>query len=124
MTLTEIAKQACLVAKQQNWQLNGEIHLLGRGIAQRTQSSMKREIHKMNPPENLQLEIPEDSKYIKFQITCPQCGKVSELRVLKEHYLNWRYKGMLIQTAMPELTPPQRELLLSGICPKCWTEIQ
>lgn len=25
MTLTEIAKQACSMAKQQNWQLNGEI---------------------------------------------------------------------------------------------------
>ena len=82
---------------------------------------MKREIRKTNPPENLQLELPEDSKYIEFKITCPHCGKVSELHVLKEHYLNWRDKGMLIDVAMPELTPSQRELLLSGICPKCWT---
>lgn len=41
MTLTEIAKQACQYAKQQNWQLNGEI-----------QDMYIRHLEKQGAPEN------------------------------------------------------------------------
>lgn len=34
----------------------------------------------------------------------------------------WK-RGMLIQDAMPHLTPPQREFILSGITPEEWAEL-
>lgn len=30
--------------------------------------------------------------------------------------------GALMQRAFPNLTPDQREFLISGLCPKCWDE--
>ena len=34
-----------------------------------------------------------------------------------------RQRGELIQEALPELSADQRELLISGTCPKCWDEL-
>lgn len=33
-------------------------------------------------------------------------------------YLQWRNMGVLIQEALPELTPDQREILMTGIGPE------
>lgn len=51
-------------------------------------------------------------------ITCPFCGANHEVKVDFMAYTNW-LDGELIQNAMPDLTPTEREQLISRICPKC-----
>lgn len=51
--------------------------------------------------------------------TCPYCGKDNFIEVVPEDYENWQ-KGELIQNAFPYLSANDREMLKTGICPKCW----
>ena len=53
---------------------------------------------------------------------CPQCDKMSLVRVSDEGFRAWR-NGQLIQLAMPELSPSEREMLVTGICPECWEKM-
>jgi len=53
---------------------------------------------------------------------CREC-KVKYIIVIREEdYLNWQHH-MLIQDAFPYLTADQRELLMSGICGKCFNKL-
>ena len=51
-------------------------------------------------------------------MTCTFCGKFHLVEVDLEQFEAWR-NGELIQNAMPDLTPTEREELISGLCPKC-----
>ena len=51
-------------------------------------------------------------------MTCTFCGKFHLAEVDLEQFEAWR-NGELIQNAMPDLTPTEREQLISGLCPKC-----
>jgi hypothetical protein len=42
-----------------------------------------------------------------------------EVDVNFEGFQAWQ-SGEFIQDALPELSTDERELLISGICPKCW----
>ena len=55
-------------------------------------------------------------------VPCRRCQKVTDLQVDLEKFVAWQ-QGELIQEAFPELDADQRELLISGICPKCWDEM-
>ena len=55
-------------------------------------------------------------------ITCPFCGADHEVKVNFKAYVNW-INGELIQNAMPDLTPTEREQLISKLCPKCQEKI-
>ena len=44
-----------------------------------------------------------------------------EINVIKAQLDAW-LEGMLIQDAMPQLTPAEREFLMTGITPKEWHE--
>ena len=59
---------------------------------------------------------------MKIQVTCPKCGKLQVLEVQDSQYNDWM-AGKNIQKAFPDLTPDQREILMSGICPECWDKI-
>ena len=50
---------------------------------------------------------------------CPLCRKQQSVFVKKEQLEKWE-NGMLIQTAFPELSASQRELLQTGTCDTCW----
>lgn len=50
---------------------------------------------------------------------CPKCGVRATFRITKAGYEAWR-EGEHIQNALPELTPSDREQLMTGYCPKCW----
>ena len=50
---------------------------------------------------------------------CPWCGEEHEVEVPFEGYLAWQ-SGEPIQVAMPQLSADKREMLISGVCPKCW----
>ena len=53
--------------------------------------------------------------------TCPICYHTDYIEVVVEDYDRWT-NGELIQKAMPYLSPDQREQLMTGICPCCWTK--
>ena len=55
-------------------------------------------------------------------VPCKKCKEVNEIQVDLEKFIAWQ-QGELIQNALPELDADQRELLISGICPKCWDEM-
>lgn len=59
---------------------------------------------------------------ITINCTCPFCRKTHSVEVDYRSYISWQ-NGQLIQHAMPELTPTEREQLISGICPKCQQSI-
>jgi endogenous inhibitor of DNA gyrase (YacG/DUF329 family) len=52
------------------------------------------------------------------EIHCPFCGKTHTVEVNEDAYYDWQ-DGMLIQDAMPDLTPTEREQLISQLCPDC-----
>lgn len=53
---------------------------------------------------------------------CRLCNQVTDLTVNIEGFIAWQ-GGELIQEALPELSADQRELLISGTCPKCWDKL-
>ena len=55
-------------------------------------------------------------------MTCTFCGQFHLVEVDLEQFEAWK-NGELIQKAMPDLTPTEREQLISQICPKCQEKI-
>lgn len=51
-------------------------------------------------------------------IDCPFCHNEHYVEVNRADYFRWR-DGELIQNAMPDLSPTEREQLISGLCPEC-----
>ena len=51
----------------------------------------------------------------------PMTGELNQmdLPVTSKQYKDWR-GGMLIQNAMPNLTPEQREFIQTGLTPEDW----
>ncbi len=61
-------------------------------------------------------------KILTIKRTCPYCKKVQTVKVRELEFLSW-IKGEKIGKAMPTLTPEEREILISGICPPCWDKL-
>ena len=45
-----------------------------------------------------------------------------DINVTQEQIANWE-SGMLIQSAMPNLTPDEREFIMSGMTPQDWEHL-
>lgn len=50
---------------------------------------------------------------------CVVCKEMRQIHCTPDQLLAWQ-SGTLIQVAMPATPAEERELLLSGICGKCW----
>ncbi len=50
------------------------------------------------------------------------CGQSYTLIVREADYARYLERSELIQNIFPYLAPPQRELLISGICLRCWKQ--
>lgn len=61
-------------------------------------------------------------KEITVVTACPFCGHANEVEVNEMDYFDWQ-DGELAQNAFPYLSDDEREMLISGICPKCWDEM-
>ena len=57
---------------------------------------------------------------VTVYVNCPLCGEESQVQASPKGLEAWD-NGELIQNAMPELSPSDRELLMTGICSDCWT---
>jgi hypothetical protein len=50
---------------------------------------------------------------------CPLCGTRQTCLVPREQFERWK-AGDYVQDAFPELSPDEREMFITGICPMCW----
>lgn len=59
--------------------------------------------------------------YLVDSLPCPSCGETltTELEGPKLYAYN---QGAYIQDTFPNLTAPDRERFISGMCGKCWDE--
>ena len=60
---------------------------------------------------------------IRLAIKCPHCSKINNIYMSKKKYDEYINQKDLIQNIFPDITPQEREILISGICPDCWNEI-
>jgi hypothetical protein len=57
-----------------------------------------------------------------IRITCSNC-KQNSIKVLSFKLLRVKYQGQLVQNEFPELSADERELIISGICGKCFDDL-
>lgn len=58
-----------------------------------------------------------------MKIQCCKCHKLVEIPITESQLIDWYNSGEFIQNYFPELTPEQREMILSQICDDCWTKL-
>ena len=61
-------------------------------------------------------------KEVTIITACPLCGHANEVEVNEDDYWDWQ-DGELVKNAFPYLAPSEREMLISGTCPKCWNNM-
>lgn len=66
--------------------------------------------------------MPEFTNPHVITRTCPICGKAANVTVRAADYKAWQ-AGVLAQDIFPYLSPDEREMLISGICPTCWGDM-
>lgn len=54
---------------------------------------------------------------------CIVCGEDTEIILDGTQYFNYFMKGMNIQTAFPNLTGEEREVIITGTHPECWDKL-
>lgn len=54
---------------------------------------------------------------------CPECGKKNYIEMSDEQYQKYTEGSDLIQRIFPEMSPAQREILITGICEDCWNKL-
>ena len=59
---------------------------------------------------------------VKILTRCPVCNEQHFIPVKFCDYIKWKKDGVYVQDAFPYLNEDEREMLLSGICRKCWDE--
>lgn len=57
------------------------------------------------------------------EVECVSCKTKHTILVPTSGYKLWASGQAKIQDAMPQLSEDERELLMSGICPKCWDKL-
>jgi len=57
-----------------------------------------------------------------YVLECVCCAKEQSIDACPGDVEKWR-DGELIQNAMPYLDADQREMFISGTCPKCWDKM-
>ena len=57
-----------------------------------------------------------------YETICPFCGKVSEISIDFDKFMEWK-EGKKVQDAFPELSPSERELLITGMCSECQKKV-
>lgn len=66
---------------------------------------------------------PAQTKQITVHGVCPVCGTEWWVDVDLDQYTAYK-DGMLAQDAFPDMPSEARELLISGICDRCWKLIE
>lgn len=64
-----------------------------------------------------------DNNKAKVTKLCTVCNRHASVVVDLMGYYVWRRGSALIQNALPELSPAEREILITGTHPACWTKL-
>ena len=64
----------------------------------------------------------KDTIYVVETPQCGICNEAGTVEITLQEYLCWEM-GMLIQDAMPNVSPEIREQLKTGTHPKCYKEM-
>jgi len=62
----------------------------------------------------------DPNKYILARL-CPFCGKGSQVTIPSQGLWDWEH-GKFVQDAMPDLTPAEREIVMTGTHQKCFDD--
>lgn len=65
--------------------------------------------------------VKEDTVSVETK-PCVVCKQTSKVSVLRTEYRNWQL-STTVQKAFPNLSPEDRELLISGTHPACWDQL-
>lgn len=57
---------------------------------------------------------------VTIECRCPFCGEINKVTVEEIDYMMWEIADISVLSAFPYLSPNEREMLISGICPSCW----
>ncbi len=68
------------------------------------------------------IKIPVDATTTALEITCPMCNSTHIISVDTDGLKAYE-NGALVQQAFPNLDTYAREMIISGICPLCWDEM-
>ena len=58
-----------------------------------------------------------------FEIACIKCGEVFQIPMTVTQYMMYVNGDGKVQEIFPELSADMRELLISGICGKCFDDM-
>jgi hypothetical protein len=56
-------------------------------------------------------------------VRCHHCPTAKELEVDIANFAAWQRREVLIQVALPNLPPEDRELIKSNMCGECWDRL-
>lgn len=59
---------------------------------------------------------------MELKTVCPCCMRMHIVKVAFDDFVAWK-NGKLIQKAMPYLEDYEREMLISGVCRRCWDDM-
>lgn len=72
---------------------------------------------------NWQLEHATEEATTDILVRCVGCKRDYYIRVPVEGFKKWTQDRTLIQVAMPNLSPDERELLISQTCGECYDKL-
>lgn len=59
---------------------------------------------------------------VMIETRCPICHQFHDVEVYERDFYDWQ-NGKLAQNAFPYLSSDEREMLISGTCPDCWSKM-
>lgn len=62
----------------------------------------------------------ENKREVGIVTRCPICKEQHIVEVNFDDYRRWKKEDTHVQDAFPYLNDVERELLITGICAKCW----
>jgi hypothetical protein len=70
---------------------------------------------------NYQTDLDQDP--YTYTNSCYHCGTENIIKIDEEDYKLWKVDQTYVQNVFPNLSFEEREVLISGTHPQCWTEI-
>lgn len=64
-----------------------------------------------------------DQEPYTYTNSCYHCGQENIITIDQQDYKLWKVNQTFVQLVFPELSPEQREILISGTHPECWDEV-
>ena len=73
-------------------------------------------------PKVCKIKKTEDLMHYELSVKCPQCGEWHTVKITTEQLFTLRQTGS-VNCLIKTHNGAERELLMTGICSKCWNNI-